>query len=93
MIEAGQLFLSEEAPWLAEFKSELLAFPNGRFDDQVDALTQLLAWTRDRVMDAPTPLAGPILSSEDHDEYAMAENRGLIRNEQLDLKSITDAWL
>jgi predicted phage terminase large subunit-like protein len=93
MIEAGQLFLSEEAPWLAEFKSELLAFPNGRFDDQVDALTQLLAWTRDRVMDAPTPLAGPILSSEDHDDYAMAENRGLIRNEQLDLKSITDAWL
>lgn len=55
MIEAGQLLLPREAPWLAEFKQELLAFPNGRFDDQVDALSQLLAWarTRCRVYDGP----------------------------------------
>lgn len=46
MIEAGQLLLPREAPWLAEFKQELLVFPNGRFDDQVDALSQLLAWAR-----------------------------------------------
>jgi hypothetical protein len=31
------------APWLDEFVSELLSFP-GRHDDQVDALTQGLAW-------------------------------------------------
>lgn len=48
MIEAGQLLLPREASWLAEFKQELLAFPNGRFDDQVDALSQLLAWVRRR---------------------------------------------
>ena len=48
MIEAGQLRLPAEAPWLAEFKHELLAFPNGRFDDQVDALSQLLTWVRRR---------------------------------------------
>ena len=36
--EAGRVLLPKEAPWLAELESELLAFPNGRYDDQVDAL-------------------------------------------------------
>jgi transposase len=35
------------AEWLEEFVAELLAFP-GRHDDQVDALTQGLAWSRSR---------------------------------------------
>lgn len=48
MIEAGQLLLPQKAPWLVEFQSELLAFPNAKFDDQVDALSQLLGWVRRR---------------------------------------------
>ena len=43
-IEAGQVFLPESAPWLDEFKAEIMAFPNGRFDDQVDSLSQFLRW-------------------------------------------------
>lgn len=43
-IEGGQLLLPQDAPWLPEFKAELLGFPNARFDDQADALTQLLNW-------------------------------------------------
>ena len=39
--------LPQRAPWLEEFVAELLAFP-GRHDDQVDALTQGLAWGRQR---------------------------------------------
>jgi predicted phage terminase large subunit-like protein len=35
-----------QAHWLEDFTAELLAFP-GRHDDQVDALTQGLAWARD----------------------------------------------
>lgn len=42
-IEAGRLLLPSKAPWLQEFISELLAFPSGRHDDQVDALTQAMA--------------------------------------------------
>ncbi len=45
-IEAGDLFLPNDAPWLADFERELLGFPSLRHDDQVDALTQLLAWRR-----------------------------------------------
>jgi predicted phage terminase large subunit-like protein len=39
-----QVFLPEEAPWLVDFENELFAFPNGRYDDQVDALIQALAY-------------------------------------------------
>jgi predicted phage terminase large subunit-like protein len=42
----GSVLLPKEAPWLDEFVSELLSFP-GRHDDQVDALTQGLAWRRE----------------------------------------------
>ena len=30
------MFLPESAPWLKDFQNELLAFPNGRHDDQVE---------------------------------------------------------
>ena len=42
--EAGRILLPKEAPWLADFESELLAFPGGRYDDQVDALLLFLEW-------------------------------------------------
>lgn len=40
--EAGQVYLPTEAPWLGAYIGELLAFPNGRHDDQVDATTYAL---------------------------------------------------
>jgi hypothetical protein len=39
-IEAGAVLLPSRAAWLDEFRRELLEFPNGRHDDQVDALSQ-----------------------------------------------------
>jgi predicted phage terminase large subunit-like protein len=45
--EAGRIVLPSEAPWLADFESELLAFPHGRYDDQVDALLLFLDWFSD----------------------------------------------
>ncbi len=46
MIEAGEVFLPSDAPWLAEFIHEVRAFPSGRHDDQVDSMVQFLEWTR-----------------------------------------------
>jgi len=42
--EAGRILLPTEALWLADFENELLAFPSGRYDDQVDALLLFLDW-------------------------------------------------
>ena len=41
-IEAGSVLLPRRAPWLDEFRHELLAFPAGRYSDQVDAFSQAL---------------------------------------------------
>ena len=45
LFAGGSVRLPRRAEWLEEFTAELLAFP-GRHDDQVDALTQGLAWGR-----------------------------------------------
>jgi predicted phage terminase large subunit-like protein len=46
LFEGGSVLLPTDAPWLEAFVAELLSFP-GRHDDQVDALTQGLAWRRE----------------------------------------------
>lgn len=48
VIEAGRVFLPRRAEWLDDFRSELLAFPQSRYDDQVDSLSQFLTWITDR---------------------------------------------
>ncbi|MCJ2022351.1 phage terminase large subunit [Methylobacterium sp. E-065] len=40
--EEGRVYLPAEAPWLGVYEAELLAFPNGRHDDQVDATSYAL---------------------------------------------------
>lgn len=46
MVEAELLMLPINATWLASFESELVSFPNGSHDDQVDALSQFLNYMR-----------------------------------------------
>lgn len=66
-IAGGQLLLPPDAPWLTSFKSELLGFPFARFDDQADALTQLMNWVLrfQEVSSLETSVAPIIWSEED----------------------------
>lgn len=41
-IEAGNVYLPKNAPWVHDFIEEWSAFPNGNHDDQVDACTQAI---------------------------------------------------
>lgn len=41
-IASKRVLLRKNAPWLDDFKAEINVFPNGKHDDQVDALSQLL---------------------------------------------------
>jgi predicted phage terminase large subunit-like protein len=47
-LEAGKVFVKAGAPWIDDFRTEVLAFPHGRHDDQVDALSQLMTWDAER---------------------------------------------
>lgn len=52
LLERGDCLLPEDpAVWLADFKREVLGFPNTRHDDQVDALSQLLEFKEGKIFD------------------------------------------
>lgn len=40
-LESGTVYFPADAPWLADFENELLIFPNGKYDDQVDAFAYI----------------------------------------------------
>jgi predicted phage terminase large subunit-like protein len=61
-IEAGSVTLPKQAHWLDEFRSELLAFPASRHNDQVDALSQGLK----RAFSPPPPVAVQTWYSRSH---------------------------
>jgi len=46
-IENGFVYLPATAHWLAEYRQELITFPKGQFDDQVDSTSQALDWIKE----------------------------------------------
>lgn len=46
MFQAGLVHLPVRAPWLADYEAELIAFPYGKNDDQVDSTSQYLKWAK-----------------------------------------------
>ena len=38
MVEAGNVYLPQDAPWLSDFLQEASYFPNGKHDDQLDPM-------------------------------------------------------
>jgi predicted phage terminase large subunit-like protein len=69
MIEQGQVFLPTKASWLDDFRSELLQFPNGRHDDQIDSMSQFLNWKREQKLHYSGPSEGSVLVTADPYEY------------------------
>jgi predicted phage terminase large subunit-like protein len=56
--ESGSVHFPEQAHWLEDLIAELLAFPHGRHDDQVDSIAQALAWLNQRKRELGTVLVG-----------------------------------
>jgi len=44
MFRSGRVKLRKNSEWYADYITEMLEFPNGKFDDQVDATSQFLSW-------------------------------------------------
>ena len=61
-IEAGNVYLPHPdiAPWITGFIEECATFPNGPYDDQVDAMTQALIWEIGREEEYLVPLFEPV---------------------------------
>jgi len=43
----GRVFVKASEPWSVELVNEWMRFPVGRHDDQVDAMSQYLAWRQE----------------------------------------------
>lgn len=57
LFSAGNVFLPAHAPWLADYLEELIAFPAGAHDDQVDATTQALRYMKSHALSTWEKLA------------------------------------
>jgi PBSX family phage terminase large subunit len=51
-IEGRRVSLPIDAPWLSAYEREMLLFPNGKHDDQVDSTSQFLKWINGRAGDS-----------------------------------------
>ena len=47
-IESGAVYLPRNATWIKDPRTEILAFPHGRHDDQVDSISQFLRYVTSR---------------------------------------------
>jgi len=47
LVEAGKVYLPEDADWLADFLEEVSSFPSAPHDDMVDAFSQALNYVRE----------------------------------------------
>lgn len=47
LIEAGNVYIPESATWMSDFEDEVLNFPAGAHDDQIDSMTQALNYFRE----------------------------------------------
>src|SRR3990172_2712893 len=54
LCEAGKVYLPEDAPWLEAFLDELMSFPSGENDDQVDAFVHGINRLKD-IADSAVP--------------------------------------
>jgi predicted phage terminase large subunit-like protein len=57
---SGAVWFPKGAPWLGSLKAELLGFPNVKYDDQVDSISQALSWIKLRRQNQ-IPLVAPIV--------------------------------
>jgi hypothetical protein len=75
------LYVPVHAPWYPAFRSELLSFPAGKFDDQVDAIG-LVGQLLDRMMSgeriAPLPKADNASGYRSHETEVRANHLSLI---------------
>ena len=67
-IEAGLVWIPEEAPWLLDFEDECQNFPNAEHDEYVDTMSQFLKRQRERLQ------RGPMLVMPDFEDLSLEQS-------------------
>ena len=76
LIEGGRVFVPDSADWIDEFMTEAQSFPNGKHDDQIDAMTmglEAIAKMGGQASDAlttPLDMAGSL-----HNQFKTSSSR------------------
>lgn len=60
LFESGAVLFPKSAPWLDTLTSELLSFPNSKYKDQVDSISQALNWIQARRRSASDDIGMPV---------------------------------
>ncbi len=75
LMESERIVLPEKAFWLEAFEHELLVFPRGRHDDQVDSVSQFLTWAKKKTYEPcdllPMAIPSPFARTEEEMRYRM----------------------
>jgi len=50
-ISNGNIFIPKNATWLFDFEQQVMQFPNGRHDEDLDCLAQFLTWFKNKSID------------------------------------------
>lgn len=69
IIESGQFYLPEHAPWSIDYEMELFAFPLSTHDDQVDSTSQFLSWAHSGRVMVEHHSAGHRRAAMEHDRF------------------------
>lgn len=76
MIEAGRVHVLSSIPKLAEFRREIISFPEGKSDDFVDSMTQVLRFPRNAVRYARQYRRG----GRQHLKFASSNSQASVRH-------------
>lgn len=69
LFEAGKVKFAKDADWLPELERELVEFPGGRHDDQVDSLSQALAWARNNAGQLALAISPLLIPKAEEDRW------------------------
>src|SRR5260221_13824720 len=79
-IENGFVYLPKNAPWLADYLHELMMFPKGKHDDQVDSTSQALQYLNWRPKEPSITTHYRLLNERcngGRDDYTVVTMRGV----------------
>lgn len=81
MFESGKVKFPKGAEFLPVYERELLEFPGGRNDDQMDATTHVLAWARDHAERYVRPVLPIMIPKAEADRFITDEDYGSLDND------------